>query len=92
MYFSETVYAHNGKLRSSLSVVHDVQVDEFFELQGGGFHIFYYMHKQHGDILASGHGVDDSPEGFLLLVDIRIIELILELFDFSSSLPGHANF
>lgn len=73
-------------------VAHDVEVDEFFELEGGSFHVFEDVHEERGDVFAVGHVVDDAPDGFLLDFDVGVVELVLELSDFSGLFGsgGHA--
>lgn len=68
----------------SFGVTHDVEVDKFFELKRAGFHVFYYIHKEHGDVFASGHRVDDSSDGFLFCSRVNIIEFGFELSDLTT--------
>ncbi len=67
-----------------LRVAHDVEIDEFFELQRGRGDVLEYVHEERGDVLAVGHVGDDPADGFLLLVHVHSVQLLLQLTD----LPG----
>lgn len=67
-------------------VAHDVQVNEFFKLERAGFHVFDYVHEEHGYVLASGHSVDDSSDGLLFGSGVDVIKFSPEFGDLSSFL------
>jgi|JI6StandDraft_1071083.scaffolds.fasta_scaffold318414_1 hypothetical protein len=86
MYFSEGVYSEDGEIGVGLGVAHDVEVDEFFELQGGGGDIFEYVHEERGDVFSVGHVGDDPSDGFLLLIDVHPVQFVLQFSDLAGFL------
>jgi hypothetical protein len=69
-----------------LGVAHDVEIDEFFELEGVGGDVFEYVHEEGGDVLAVGHVGDDAADGFLLVADLVAVQLVLQLPDLAGLL------
>ena len=50
-----------------LGVAHDIEVDEFFELEGGSGDVFKDVHEERRYIFSVGHVGDDTSDGFLLV-------------------------
>lgn len=82
-YFSESVDSEDGEVGVSLGVAHDVEIDEFFELEWRGGDIFEDIHEEGWDIFPVCHVRNDAPNGLLLLVDVYSVQLLFKLSDFS---------
>lgn len=45
MYFGKGVHSKNGKVRLGLGIVHEVEIDQFLQLQVVGLHAVDYVSK-----------------------------------------------
>lgn len=75
-YLDKCIHSHYRHIRLWFSVIHQIQIHEFLQLQVIGLHTIHYIRKQRRHILANRHRSYDlesiTYRGILLLINEKV--------------------
>jgi hypothetical protein len=82
-HLNERVDCHDCHVWLRFCVVHEIQIHELLKLQIVGLHAVDDVGEESGHIFSDSHACNDLLDGFLFLFFLVIVELRLQLEDFT---------
>lgn len=78
-HLGKGVHSEDGQVRLRLGVVHQIQVDQFLQLQAVRLHTVDHVWEQRADVLPNRHTCNDLLDGFLLPLPLVALEVQAKL-------------